>query len=52
MVAFYSGIKVKPTPYASDYKMKLDDDMDIDIPTVRKFSIVPLSSVHDMHCAL
>jgi len=32
LVAFYGGIQVDHTNYASDYKIRLTDDTDIDIP--------------------
>ena len=35
VLAFYGGIKIARTAYASDYKMRLDEHTDIDIPGVR-----------------
>ena len=35
VVAFYGGLQVVHTNYASDYKIRLNDDTDIDIPQVR-----------------
>ena len=35
IVAFYGGLQVVHTNYASDYKIRLNDDTDIDIPQVR-----------------
>ena len=34
LVAFYGGLQVVHTNYASDYKIRLNDDTDIDIPQV------------------
>ena len=40
VVAFYGGLQVVHTNYASDYKIRLNDDTDIDIPQVRTLSPV------------
>ena len=34
LLAFYGGVQVQHTNYASDYKIRLSDDTDIDIPQV------------------
>ena len=47
LLAFYGGVQVQHTNYASDYKIRLSDDTDIDIPQVDKHnnSRAPLSSI-------